>query len=266
MELRTAVVVEDEADIRELVAIILREAGFVVHTFECGADGVEGIRRLQPDVVTLDLGLPDIDGVEVARQVRQFSDAYIVMLTARTEEFDTLIGLESGADDYVTKPFRPRVLRHRVEALMRRPRRRLNDPDAPGVAEAQEAFPAATGGPVLEHNGLRLEAGARSAEIAGMELDLTRSEFDLLFTLMEDGRKAHSKADLARILNGQASAPGEFGYESDEQIVQAHIGNLRKKLGDTALQPRWVETVRGFGYRLTQQLPSGPGEGPFESN
>ncbi|MFP5311421.1 MAG: response regulator transcription factor, partial [Actinomycetes bacterium] len=121
-EARVGLVIEDDHDIRELVRTVLTQAGFEVAVASGGAEGVLMAKELNPDVITLDLGLPDIDGFEVSRQIREFSDAYIVMLTARTDELDTLIGLESGADDYLTKPFRPRELRARVAAMMRRPR------------------------------------------------------------------------------------------------------------------------------------------------
>ncbi|MFD1214360.1 response regulator transcription factor, partial [Arthrobacter sp. GCM10027362] len=119
---RVAVVVEDDADIRDLVSVVLSSSGFVVHTAPSGSAGIAAVREHDPAIITLDLSLPDLDGFEVARQVRQFSDAYIIMLTARAEELDTLLGLESGADDYLTKPFRPRELRARVTAMLRRPR------------------------------------------------------------------------------------------------------------------------------------------------
>lgn len=122
VELRTAVVVEDEPDIREVVALVLQQSGFTVYSFSNGKDGVDGARTHRPDLVTLDLGLPDIDGFEAARQIREFSNAGIIMVTARNQEIDAVLGLETGADDYVTKPFRPRELRQRVEAVMRRPR------------------------------------------------------------------------------------------------------------------------------------------------
>lgn len=119
---RIAVVVEDDQDIRELISVILNQAGFEVHTESRGVDAIEAIRTRNPDIVTLDVGLPDIDGFEVVRRVREFSDVYIIMLTGRANEMDTLAGLDSGADDYLTKPFKPRELRARVNAILRRPR------------------------------------------------------------------------------------------------------------------------------------------------
>ena len=144
-EARVGLVIEDDQDIRELVRAVLTQAGFDVSVAASGTEGVLAARSLNPDVITLDLGLPDIDGFEVSRQIREFSDAYIVMLTARAEELDTLIGLESGADDYLTKPFRPRELRARIAAMMRRPRSGP-DPveDAPAGERPGDPEPATT--------------------------------------------------------------------------------------------------------------------------
>ncbi|WP_314324179.1 response regulator transcription factor [Paenarthrobacter ilicis] len=260
---RTAVIIEDEADIRAALEGILTSAGFTVHAFERGMEGVEGVRAQQPDIVTLDLSLGDIDGFEVARQVRQFSDAYIVILSARTQELDTLLGLEAGADDYVTKPFRPRELRYRVEALLRRPRTR-STPNAtesapPGIPArrsapeaAEESVPlaAAPDAPTgLEHNGLHLNAETRTVELSGTELRLTRSEFDLLFALMKNGRTVLTKDELSRSLHSD-QAPDGYWSDADGRAIHVHITNLRRKLGDAAANPRWVETVRGVGYRL----------------
>lgn len=119
---RVAVIVEDDQDIRELISVILNQSGFEVHAASTGANGVDAVRANNPAVVTLDLGLPDIDGFEVARQIRLFSDAHVIMLTGRINEMDTLLALETGADDHLTKPFRPRELRARISAMMRRPR------------------------------------------------------------------------------------------------------------------------------------------------
>ncbi len=140
-DLGVAVVVEDDADVRNLVEAVLSQAGFEVHSAADGREGVDVIRRLEADVVTLDVGLPDIDGFEVLRRIRQFSDAYVVMLTARTDELDTLTALHTGADDFMTKPFRPRELRARVAAMMRRPRQDTTS------GTPQPAIAAASGPP-----------------------------------------------------------------------------------------------------------------------
>jgi DNA-binding response OmpR family regulator len=266
VEARTLVIIEDDTDIREVLAGSFRAGGFHVHTFGSGLAGVEGVRVHDPDVVTLDLGLPDIDGYEVARRVRLFSNAYILMLTARAQELDVVLGLESGADDYVSKPFRPREIRYRVEALLRRPRLRGV---AAGLTDSGLTITAATVGsavlpqlgpsPFLEHNGLRLRLDSRTVELSGAELKLTRSEFDLLRALLEGGRAVSTKEDLARILRGADSVSEGFGREADEQVIHVHIANLRKKLGDTAVRPRWVETVHGFGYRMAAPVIANTG-------
>lgn len=244
-ESRVGLVIEDDHDIRELVRVVLVQAGFDVQVASSGAAGVVAAKELNPAVITLDLGLPDIDGFEVARQIREFSDAYIVMLTARAEELDTLIGLESGADDYLTKPFRPRELRARVAAMMRRPRS-TSDSSAGGKA------PAAAGGagPTLTHNGLEFSYEARTVSVDGRELHLTRTEFDLLHALLEAGRMVRTKSELVKRLRDEPYDVGGYISEADERSVEVHMGNLRKKLGDSPQNPRWLQTVRGVGYRL----------------
>lgn len=242
-EPRVGLVIEDDHDIRELVRVVLSQAGFDVHVATTGTAGVEAARELQPLVITLDLGLPDIDGFEVARQIREFSEAYIVMLTARAEELDTLMGLESGADDYLTKPFRPRELRARIAAMMRRPRTTADAGSGAGDGPAVD-------GKAYRHNGLDFSYETRTASVDGRELHLTPTEFDLLLSLLEAGRVVRTKADLVRRLRNEPYDVGSYTSESDERAIEVHMGNLRKKLGDNAQNPRWVQTVRGVGYRL----------------
>ncbi len=261
-EARVAVVIEDDQDIRELIEMVLGQSGFVVHTVANGTDGVEAVRRYQPVMVTLDLGLPDIDGFEVARRIRLFSDSYIIMLTARAEELDTLLGLESGADDYLTKPFRPRELRARVGAMMRRPHTAGTRANAQAVEQpAQSSVPAEVpaaenSAPVpllndsLLHNGLELNGRSRSVFLEATELDLTRTEFDLLQALLQSGKLVRTKADLVRRLRGDEYDTGAYISESDERTIEVHMANLRRKLGDDPRNPRWIKTVRGVGYRL----------------
>jgi two-component system, OmpR family, response regulator len=244
-ESRVGLVIEDDHDIRELVRVVLVQAGFDVQVASSGSAGVLAAKELNPAVITLDLGLPDIDGFEVARQIRQFSDAYIVMLTARAEELDTLIGLESGADDYLTKPFRPRELRARVAAMMRRPRATSDSP-----AEGNEPAGAGSAGRMLTHNGLEFSYEARTVSVDGRELHLTRTEFDLLHALLEAGRMVRTKSELVRRLRDEPYDVGGYISEADERAVEVHMGNLRKKLGDSPQNPRWLQTVRGVGYRL----------------
>ena len=245
-EARVGLVIEDDQDIRELVRAVLSQAGFDVSVAASGTEGVLAARALNPDVITLDLGLPDIDGFEVSRQIREFSDAYIVMLTARAEELDTLIGLESGADDYLTKPFRPRELRARIAAMMRRPRTASDTvEDAPAAERAGDP-----GAGHYSHNGLDLTYASRSVTVDGQELNLTRTEFELLYALLEAGRTVRTKSDLVRRLRDEDYDVGSYISEADERSVEVHMGNLRKKLGDSPQRPRWLQTVRGVGYRL----------------
>jgi len=247
-EARVGLVIEDDHDIRELVRTVLTQAGFDVTVASGGAEGVLMAKSLNPDVITLDLGLPDIDGFEVSRQIREFSDAYIVMLTARTEELDTLIGLESGADDYLTKPFRPRELRARVAAMMRRPRS-VPDPGEVAVDASAESSAHPERGN-FNHNGLELSYASRTVTVDGKEMNLTRTEFELLYALLEAGRTVRTKSDLVRRLRDEDYDVGSYISEADERSVEVHMGNLRKKLGDSPQQPRWLQTVRGVGYRL----------------
>ena len=246
---RVGLVIEDDHDIRELVRTVLTQAGFDVTVASSGAEGVLTAKTLNPDVITLDLGLPDIDGFEVSRQIREFSDAYIVMLTARTEELDTLIGLESGADDYLTKPFRPRELRARIAAMMRRPRTVPDAAEAAGVEASADGQAHPERGN-YSHNGLELSYASRTVTVDGAEMNLTRTEFELLHALLEAGRTVRTKSDLVRRLRDEDYDVGGYISEADERSVEVHMGNLRKKLGDSPQKPRWLQTVRGVGYRL----------------
>ncbi|WP_413319971.1 response regulator transcription factor [Agrococcus sp. 1P02AA] len=281
-----AVVIEDGEDIRELLAQVLTQGGFDVHTAADGATGVELVRAHDPIVVTIDVNMPGIDGFETARQVRAISTAYIVMITARGDEIDTLVGLQTGADDYIVKPFRPRELRARIEAMMRRPRVLASthpSPPLPPASEPGRAPEAAQSGGgashatgsssaahapsehvssapwgelehddgVLEHRGLRLESGARVVELDGAEVELTRSEFDILRMLLASGRRVVSKMQLAGMLRGERGEPDHYLSEHDARAIEVHVANLRRKLGESPSDPRWIETVRGVGYRRT---------------
>lgn len=264
---RVAVIVEDDQDIRELITVVLNQSGFEVHAASTGAAGVDAVRLNNPAIVTLDLGLPDIDGFEVARQIRLFSDAYIIMLTGRADEMDTLLGLETGADDYLTKPFRPRELRARVSAMMRRPRFAGEGPPTTAVAStsvpesvtsdvapSSQAMNSASDGASASIpkvvNGLMLNSGDRTAEVDGTELELTRTEFDLLHALVDSGKQVRTKSDLVRRLRGEEYDVGSYISDADERTIEVHVANLRRKLGDDPREPRWIKTVRGVGYRL----------------
>ncbi|MHA7279180.1 response regulator transcription factor [Arthrobacter sp. MDT2-2] len=260
-----AVVIEDDADVRNLVAAVLRQSGFDVHVAPSGRAGVDLVREHDATVVTVDVGLPDIDGYEVLRRIRSSSNCYVVMLTSRGDELDTLTALQLGADDYLTKPFRPRELRARIAAMLRRPRA---VPEPVGVAHAGTAAPAvavaAPSAPVseasssLEHNGLVLNAAARTVLLDGADLPLTRSEFDLLHEMLKSNGAVRTKADLVRVVRGDYYGEDAYISDSDERAIEVHIGNLRRKLDEDPKNPRWLQTVRGVGYRLTPAVPESP--------
>lgn len=264
---RIAVIIEDDADISNLLEAVLLQAGFQTFAAEDGLRGIELIRRHQPVLTTLDVNLPGIDGFEVSRRIRSFSSTYIIMLSARQEEIDTLMGLDAGADDYLTKPFRPRELRARVEAMLRR------YPFGPiGPAEASEPTRVAAPVPAtptavthrrsaptavedeewLAHNGLRINDTMRLAELDGVLISLTRTEFDLLVAIILRRRRVITKSELAEEVR-----PDLNGYvtEADRRSVETHLANLRRKLADSVSAPRFIETVRGVGYRLTPVQP-----------
>ena len=253
-DLGVAVVIEDDADVRNLLEGILRQAGFEVHTAVDGREGVEVVRHNNAQVVTLDIGLPDIDGFEVLRRIRNFSDAYVVMLTGRTDEPDLLSALNAGADDYIAKPFRPRELRARVAAMLRRPRHEMTGPTQTVSWPAPPAAPATfMQAGVLQHNGLVLNSRTRSVAIGERNLGLTRSEFDLLHTLLRGEGAVCTRSDLVRAVRGDLYESDAYISEADERAVEVHIGNLRRKLREDPVSPRWLQTVRGVGYRLAPQ-------------
>lgn len=222
-------VVEDEPRLAALVASYLERDGFEVTVVGDGEQAVAAAREVDPDVIVLDLGLPALDGVEVCRQVRTFSDAYVVMLTARSDEVDTLIGLSVGADDYVTKPFSPRELMARIQAMLRRPR--------------SPRRPAGDEGDVRTFGALAIDPTARDVWLDGEPVALTRTEFDLLATLAGRPRMAFSRRQLIDTVWGET-------WVGDEHLVDVHVGHLRRKLDDEAAAGRFVRTVRGVGYRM----------------
>lgn len=224
-----ALVVEDEAPMAAVIGSYLEREGFEVHVTHDGLSAVEQAREVDPDIVVLDLGLPGQDGVEVCRQLRRFSDAYVVMLTARSDEVDTLVGLSVGADDYMTKPFSPRELVARLRAMLRRPR--------------------PLGSPTPDREGIRvfgplaIDPVGRDVWLDEQPVSLTRTEFDVLAALSERPRMAFSRRQLIDAVWGQT-------WVGDEHLVDVHIGHLRRKLGDDAAVSRFIRTVRGVGYRM----------------
>lgn len=251
-ELVVAVVVDDDEDIRNLLEAVLQQAGFNVHCAANGLEAISLIRRVDPAVVILDLALPDIDGFEVLRRVRTFSQTYVVVLTGRTEESDLLTSFHAGADDYVTKPFRPRELRVRIAAMLRRPRGGAyrNNPNQYIIAP-DPADPA-----LMHHNGLTLNPKTRSITVTGDPVDLSRSEFDILYELLRSGGAVCLRADLASIIRGERDDKDAPTRKSDERSVEVHVGNLRRKLREDPHAPRWLQTVRGIGYRLAPDQPT----------
>lgn len=219
-------VVDDAPEFLELLVPLLEHEGFATDTAVDGASAVAAAERRRPDVIVLDLGLPDLDGVEVCRRIRAFSDAYVLMLTSRTTEVDRVVGLEVGADDYMTKPFSPRELVARVRAMLRRPRQVV-----PSTGEATRVL-----------GDLEVDPLGRTVRIAGEEVHLTRIEFDLLDTLTAKPSMVFSRA----MLREQVWGSDWFG---DDHVVDVHIANLRKKI-DPSEGPSHVRTVRGVGYRM----------------
>jgi DNA-binding response OmpR family regulator len=226
-ELR-ALVVDDEEDLARLVADYLGRDGFTAQVALDGEHALELARATSPDVVVLDLMLPGMDGVEVCRRLRTFTDAYIIMLTARAEEVDKLIGLAVGADDYLTKPFSPRELAARVKAMLRRPRAQ-----SPGETEP----------PARSFGDLVIDPASREVSVAGRPVELTRLEFDLLDALSARPRLAFTRRQLVDRVWGD-------DWFGDDHIVDVHIVRLRRKLGDDPARPRYVLTIRGVGYRM----------------
>jgi two-component system, OmpR family, alkaline phosphatase synthesis response regulator PhoP len=222
-------VVDDEENLVELVQGYLQRDGFDVLTAGDGPSALALTRDERPDLIVLDLMLPGIDGLEVCRRVRQFSDAYILMLTARAEEVDKVVGLSVGADDYLTKPFSPRELVARVQAMLRRPRSSTAEPDPPA--------PRRLGDLVVDT--ARFEVLKRGEPVA-----LTARELSLLATLAAHPGHVFTRAQLLERVWGSALYDGH--------VVDVNIGNLRRKLEDDPTRPRWVQTVRGVGYRLAE--------------
>jgi DNA-binding response OmpR family regulator len=226
----TVLVVDDEPPLRDLVRGYLEREGFQVITAGDGPGALDLARRHSPTVVVLDLMLPGLDGLEVCRRLRTFSDAYVIMLTARAEEIDRIVGLEVGADDYLTKPFSPRELIARIRAMLRRPR-------AGSTGAAQAPVPTQTFGDLV------IDSARHEVTLAGRPIALTALEYTLLTTLAAHPGRVFTRAQLLEQIWGS-------DYFGDDHVVDVHIANLRKKLGEDPAAARYVETVRGAGYRF----------------
>ena len=222
-----ALVVDDEPPLVKVVSTYLEREGFAVVSTGDGEQAVLLAREFGPDVIVLDLMLPGIDGIEACRRIRSSSDVYIVMLTARVEEIDRIVGLSTGADDYVTKPFSPGELIARVRAMLRRPRANRS----PAVNE------------VRRFGELEIDPQAREVRLAGDAVQLTKLEFDLLDVLSGEPRVPFSREMLLERVWGT-------GWFGDDHVVDVHIANVRNKLADDPRNPHYLRTVRGIGYRM----------------
>lgn len=233
-----ALVVDDEVPLADVVASYLEREHFEVTVCHAGAEALRLAREVDPDVVVLDLGLPGIDGFEVCRQLRTFSDAYVVMLTARDTEIDTIVGLSVGADDYLTKPFSPRELVARIRAMLRRPR----TVTVPSPARADTAVQ-----PPRLFGALSIDLGSRQVFLDGEPIALTRTEFDILAALSSRPGQVWSRRQLIDVVWGEP-------WVGNDHLVDVHVGHVRRKLGEDPADPRFVFTVRGVGYRLGSGL------------
>jgi len=219
-----ALLVEDAPEFIMLSSALLKTEGFATTIAKEGERAVMLAREDKPELVLLDVALPGIDGIEVCRRIREFSDCYIVMVTSRDDEFDRVLGLSVGADDYVTKPFSARELSARIKAMRRRPR----IPEQPG----------------LRHFGdLTVDPGAREVRLHGNLIELTKIEFDILDLLSDNPRRTYERGQLMKSIWG-----GD--WHGDDHVIDVHMGNLRKKLGESAGEQRFIRTVRGVGYRF----------------
>jgi DNA-binding response OmpR family regulator len=223
----TVLIIEDEPELVKVLRSYLEQAGHAVLTAGRGDSGLQLWEQKRPDLVILDLNLPGMDGLDVARAIRRKAQTPIIMLTARVEEMDQLIGLELGADDYIAKPFSPRILMARVRALLRR--------CETGAAASQ----------ALRLGELEIDLDGHTVFLAGKAIDLTPTEFSLLATLAGSPGRAFSRLQLLEASSGSA-------YEGYERTIDAHIKNLRAKIETEARNPHYIETVFGVGYRFSR--------------
>jgi DNA-binding response OmpR family regulator len=223
-------VVDDEPAIRHVLRAYLEADGYAVLESDRGAEALRVVGSLNPDLVLLDIGLPDLDGVEVLRTLRRDTELPVILVTARSEEVDRLIGLTVGADDYVTKPFSPREVVARVKTVLRRTRPRVGSP----TAERD---------PTLRVPGLTINPERREITCEGKQVSISTLEFDLLHALAENPGRVFSRTQLLESVWG-------YDFYGDERVVDVHIRSMRKALGDDASDPRIIGTVRGVGYKL----------------
>lgn len=225
---RTVLIVEDDPNTANLVATYLQREGFATLIENDGQLGLQAAKALQPDLLILDLMLPNIDGLEICRRLRAESQVPILMLTAREEEIDRVLGFSLGADDYVVKPFSPRELVERVKAILRRVQ--------------SEPVSSAT---ILRHGGLQLDPEKHKVTRAGQAVNLTSSEYKLLYTLLASPGRVFSRGELLRHFYDHEEAVVD-------RVIDVHINKLRQKIEDDPSRPLYIETVRGFGYRFAE--------------
>lgn len=230
-------VVEDEANIAKLLTMYLEKDGYRVSVARDGLQGLERFEREHPDLVILDLLLPKMDGLEVCRRIRRQSFVPLLMLTAKKDETDKIVGLELGADDYMTKPFSPREMVTRVRAILRRAK--------------QAAVTAASTDGTMEFGDLRIDVPRHEVRVGVRPVTLTAKEFDLLRTLAGSPGKVFSRDALLNQVWG-------YDYYGDARTVDVHVGTLRKKLEPQPSTPRWIKTVWGIGYKF-EEAPSDVG-------
>ena len=229
--MKTILVVDDESKIVDLARDYLEHAGFAVLTAADGRTGLALVRSRPPDLLVLDLGIPEPDGLDVIRAIRRESNLPIVVLTARDDELDKLIGLELGADDYITKPFSPRELVARVKAVLRRME--------PGVEP----------GNLIRAGEVSLDVARMRVEVSGQPVELTATEFELLATLARRPGRIFTRSQLLDVLRGAS-------FESYERAIDTHVKNLRRKLEPDPRTPRYILTVYGVGYRFADERPA----------
>lgn len=222
---KTILVVDDDQRLRELVAEYLESRGFAVLTAEDGEDGLARLRGEAVDLVVLDVMMPGLDGFEVVREMRKTTRIPVIMLTARGDETDRIVGLEIGADDYMPKPFNPRELLARIQAVLRRT----------DTSAATSSF--------LEAGALRVDLDRREVRLDGALVDLTTTEFEILRTLVANAGRVIPRERLMELARGDE-------YASFERSVDVHVSHIRKKLGDDSKNPTYVKTVRGVGYTM----------------
>ena len=222
---QTVLVVEDDPKIVNLLGLYLKREGFNVASAADGREALDAATRIRPSLIILDLMLPHIDGVEVCRRLRAASDVPILMLTARVDELDKLLGLSLGADDYVTKPFSPREVVARVKTILRRTAR-----ERPSR--------------VLQRGSLEMDLDRHRVTVGGVEVDLTPVEFRLLQTLLESPERAFTRDQLLNHIYAHHEAAVV------DRAIDVHVGKVRQKLGDDPDHPRFIATVRGVGYKL----------------